>query len=176
MLKGFSTWRTVGALAALLIALALLAGATAPSGDTKPTADPHSFTTETVRGKVVWLDEALKRLYGVATEPDAAETSVVLETADGQLLPIVPDTRGRAFAVDPELRKGELELLVRRYRGVPMIQVIRVYRVKPDGLYEVDYWCDICAIPMFIKKDCECCQGPTRLRERKVVDGVTEGR
>ncbi len=143
------------------------------AGGTKPPA--RQFTTETYRGKVVWLDEALARLYGIAGEPDAAHTAVALEMADGQLLPIVADTRGRAFAVDERLRNVEVELLARRYAGVPMIQVIQLYFVKPDGRYLVDYWCDICAIPMAILKACECCQGPTRLRERKVAaDGRLE--
>ena len=50
------------------------------------------------------------------------------------------------------------------YQGVPLLQVIRLSEVRPDGLYEIDYWCDTCAISMFILKACECCQGPTRLR------------
>ena len=55
-----------------------------------------------------------------------------------------------------------------------MIQVIRVLAASADGLYEIDYWCDICAIPMYILKDCECCQGPTRLREQLVETGPAE--
>ncbi len=145
------------------------------SSDDAPAAksahdDAPTYTTERVRGKVVWLDEALKRLYGISTEPAAAETAVVFEMADGRLWPIVPDTRGRAFAVDERLRDVELELLVRRYDNVPMIQVIRVMRPTSKGLLEVDYWCDICAIPMYIQKPCECCQGQTRLRERPVEE------
>jgi hypothetical protein len=169
-------------LAIVLGALGLLAAAAsgvAPSGSVtegaaeqpaeKSAAGPsRPYTTETVRGKVVWLDEALKRLYGVTTEADAAETAVVLETPQGHLLPLIPDTRGRAFAVDSRLRNIELEMLVRRYEGAPLVQVIRLYRVKPEGLYEIDYWCDTCAISMFILKACECCQGPTRLRETPV--------
>ena len=27
-----------------------------------------------------------------------------------------------------------------------------------------DYWCDICSIPMYEIKRCECCQGPIRMR------------
>ena len=156
--------RTVGDCAQAVGPPAMPAGSAA--GGKRPAA-PRRTPPRRVRGKVVWLDEALERLYGVTTEPDAAETAVVLEMADGQLLPIVPDTRGRAFAVDERLRNVELELLVRRYAEVPMIQVIRVFATTPDGLYEIDYWCDICAIPMYILKPCECCQGPTRLRERK---------
>ncbi len=160
----------LGALA--LVAAALAAPnakreSSAPGGKPSPSQD-HKFTTDTYRGKVVWLDEALARRYGIASEPDAAHTAVALETADGKLLPIVADTRGRAFAVDGRLRNVEVELLARRYEEVPMLQVIRTSFVKPDGRYQVDYWCDVCAIPMAILKDCECCQGPTRLRERKV--------
>jgi hypothetical protein len=134
----------------------------------KPSATEHA--TEKLRGKVVWLEDALKRRYGVATEPDAAHTAVVLETADGELLPIIPDTRGRAFALDERLRDRELVLLVRHYKKASLLQVIRVMRPTADGLVEVDYWCDICAIPMYILKPCECCQGTTRLRERPLSE------
>jgi hypothetical protein len=43
-----------------------------------------------------------------------------------------------------------------------------VYAIKPDGKYQVDYWCDVCSIAMYELKPCECCQGPTRLREWKI--------
>jgi hypothetical protein len=78
------------------------------------------------------------------------------------------DNRGRAFRKDERLRKREVELFVRRYRGVPMAQVIRTYTVKPDGKYLVDYWCDICAISMVEDGPCDCCQAPNVLREQKV--------
>jgi hypothetical protein len=175
------------ALAAVLCAIGLLAGGETVStlaptkGPVKsvlagPSSPAAKYTTETVRGQVVWLDEALGRLYGVATDAAAAETAVVLETPNGRLLPIIPDVRGRAFAVDSRLRNIDLELLVRRYAGVPMIQTIRVFRRKADGLYEIDYWCDVCAISMFILKPCECCQGPTRLREQLVEEPVVGGK
>ena len=186
MIRQANALRGAAPLALLLAVLAVLAsGLGLAPAQTKPSERENSkkpasesarnFTTEIVRGRVVWLEDALSRRYGVATDPAAAETSVVLETAEGRLLPIVPDVRGRAFAVDSRLRNIDLQLLVRRYEGVPMIQTIRVFRPQPDGLYEVDYWCDICAIPMFILKDCECCQGPTRLRERKVEEGELGG-
>ena len=180
-LQGFA------APAAVLCAVGLLAGCETQSTP-GPTKNPSKsgpaglspaaakYTTETVRGRVVWLDEALGRLYGVATDAAAAETAVVLESPDGRLLPIIPDLRGRAFAVDSRLRNIDLELLVRRYAGVPMIQTIRVFQRKADGLYEIDYWCDVCAISMFILKPCECCQGPTRLREQLVEKPIVGGK
>jgi hypothetical protein len=155
----------------LLLAAAARAADKPASGG--PEGGQAAHTTERVRGKVVWLEDALRRRFGVATEPDAAHSTVVLETAAGELVPIVPDTRGRSFAVDERLRDVELELLVRRYEKAPLVQVIRVLRPTAKGLVEVDYWCDICAIPMYILKPCECCQGETRLRERP-LDEVFE--
>jgi hypothetical protein len=138
------------------------------SGEKLDRAKTAKYTTETLAGKVVWMSEALKRRFDVRTDQHSAEAMVVLETPAGQLHPIVPDQRGRAFMVDPRLRDIDVELFVRRYEGSPLVQVIRVYHVKPEGKYEVDYWCDLCAISMYILKPCECCQGPTRLRERLV--------
>ncbi len=132
-------------------------------------APPGRYTTESIRGRVVWLADALRRLHGVQTDPDAEQWYVALETPQGQVFPIVKDARGRGFLIDERLRGINMELLVRRYEG-GMIQVIRVYTIRDKRKYELDYWCDVCAIPMFELKPCECCQGPTRLRERPVED------
>jgi hypothetical protein len=126
------------------------------------------YTTESLSGKVVWLSEALKDRFGIRTDDDVAQAIVVLETAEGQLHPLLKDARGRGFHTDERLRGIDMELLVRRYRGSPMVQVVRVYTLKPDGKYELDYWCDVCSIAMYELKPCECCQGTTRLRERLV--------
>lgn len=170
--------RTLVSLAILLLSIGLLAAGpggattapdtqTASGAPTGGSATPR-HTTETLHGRVVWLDEALRRRYDVTTDPAAGHGSVALETPQGQLVPLVPDVRGWAFAVDPRLRDTNLELLVRRHANLPWVQVIRVLKRTNDGLYEIDYWCDVCAISMFTLKDCECCQGPTRLRETRV--------
>jgi hypothetical protein len=129
-----SVWRGAAPLALVLACLGLLAGgeaqlapesprapsknepvASQPAGSSEQ-ATKRPYTTETLHGKVVWLAEALERLYGVATDPAADEASVVLETPEGHLLPIIPDTRGQSFVVDGRLRDIDLELPVRRYR------------------------------------------------------------
>ena len=133
-------------------------------------ADSPPFKLQTYRGHVVFLNEALARKFGIATVPEAADRSIALETGDGTLIPIVEDVRGRAFRADERLRNMEVELLARRYATSPFVQIIRVCEVTPSGLYEIDYWCDICAIPMVELKPCECCQGETILRRRKVAE------
>ena len=130
--------------------------------------DKRPYTTESIQGRVVWMADALKENFGVATDDDVAHAVVALEEVDGRLHPIVKDQRGRCFYSDERLRDIDVELFVRRYSGSPMLQVVRVYTIKSGKKYELDYWCDICSIPMYELKPCECCQGPTRLRERLV--------
>lgn len=131
----------------------------------QPVAAKHNNVT--LRGRIVWLNETLKRRYNIATPEDAAEQMLVLEADNGTIHPIVEDTRGGAFRLDDRLRGRPVEVLARRFIGSPMLQVIRLYAVREDGLYELDYWCDICAIQMFQHGVCDCCQGDNRLRERK---------
>lgn len=135
---------------------------------------PPKYTTASIRGKVVWLSEALRRRYGVKVDRDSARTMVALETPRGELIPIMKEARGRGFWIDPRLHGIEMELFVRRYRGIPLVQVIRVYTLKHGKKYAFDYWCDICAIPMFELKPCDCCQGAIRIRKRLVREKPTK--
>ena len=134
-------------------------------------AEPAAeFKLETLRGKVVFLGEALQRRAGVTTVLEARERTLAIETKAGELIPLVEDTRGRAFRNDERLRKMEVELLVRRYQVTPAVQIIRVFEIAADGSrFEIDYWCDVCSIVMYELKDCECCQGPIELRRTKVA-------
>ncbi len=129
-----------------------------------------SYKMRHLRGRVVWLHEVLKRRYGIGTVPEAARRILALETPQGQLFPIVEDIRGRAFRKDPRLRKLDCELLVRQLKASSMVQIIRVYAHEKGKKFEVDYWCEICAIAMYELKPCDCCQGAIDLRQRPVAD------
>jgi hypothetical protein len=152
------------ALAALSLAVSRCLAVHGAADDRKP-----QHKDEKLQGRVVWLAEAQKRLFGIDSVPEAAERSLALETTDGKLVPLVEDVRGRGFRVDKRLREMDVELLVRRYEGSASVQVLAVYRRQKDDRFEVDYWCDICAIAMYELKPCECCQGESRLRERKLM-------
>ena len=160
-----------------LIGIALVSWPLSPQAQEVPSKPPRQpvaaaakvkYRTQAMRGRVVWLNEALKRRYGIGTVPEAAQRVLALETAQGQLLPIVEDIRGRAFCKDPRLRKMAVELLVRQYAGSPQLQIIRVYAHEKGKKVQVDYWCEICAIAMYELKACDCCQGPIDLRRRPV--------
>lgn len=146
-------------LIALLLSVAIVCG--------DDSQDDASFTTKSLRGRVVWLAESLAK-RGIKTVPEAAERVLALETPKGDLHPLVEDIRGRGFRRDERLRKMDLELLVRHHKGSPMVQVVRAFELTKDGKHELDYWCDICAIAMFELKECDCCQGPIELRKRRI--------
>jgi len=157
-------WRAALLFNCLVASLAL---AHEPQRSVKP-------ETVTLRGRAVWLDQAVERRVGVPSDQDAHQQQVALETPDGELIPLVKDGRGRGFWKDPRLRDRDLELLVRRWPGLPLAQVIEVYSLHDDQRFLLDYWCDICAIPMYELKACECCQGEIRLRERPVDEHGVE--
>lgn len=172
---------SVGSTAGLLVAAEGSAADPRASGETSATESTEStssdstgnaagedrFETELLRGRIVWMAEALERRFGIQTVPEARQRLLALETADGGLHPIAEDIRGRAFRRDERLRElADCELLVRRFHGSPMIQVIRLYSHEDDTRYELDYWCEICAITLFELKACDCCQGDIELRRR----------
>lgn len=115
------------------------------------------------KGKVVKAHEALKR-RGVKAYPEELKDQVVLETKD-ELIPILPDWRGRAFFQDERLRDRNVELIGFRRAGLPYLNVLSVFTFDDKGRRQyTDYWCDICSIPMYELKPCDCCQEEIRLR------------
>jgi len=126
----------------------------------KPSKKP---TKELFTGQVVLLTDALKQ-RGIPAS-DEIKGQVVLETPKGELIPIVPDWRGRAFFQDKRLRNRKVELVGSRRKGVPYLQVLMIYVVDKKGKRQyMDYWCDLCSISMYEIKPCDCCQDATRLR------------
>lgn len=180
----FSTTARVPAILAVIGGLAVIVGGpltgsmstleatqpvplSAPSGAEERAA---RFELITVRGRVVFFGEAFQRLHGIKLVEEARERTLAIETPTGELLPLVEDVRGRGFRNDERLRSYDVELLARRYRGSPALQILKVWSIEKKGRYELDYWCDVCAIAMFELKPCECCQGETEFRRRRVTD------
>ena len=141
------------------------------SVSSESTAKPERrFQVASLRGQVVWYEEALQQRLGIQTVPEAKQRVLALATGDNKLIPIIEDLRGRAFRTDSRLREMEVELMVRRYEATPSIQILRVYQWKDGQKFQVDYWCDVCAIVMFEDGPCSCCQDHNRLRTRLVKD------
>ncbi len=140
------------------------------SADNESADNGRGYRTESIRGHVMWMSEALNRVLGITSVPEAKERILAIETAEGDLLPIVEDLRGRAFRTDQRLREMQVELSVRRYDATPMVQIVKIHEIQDGKKYVVDYWCDVCAIVMFEMGPCACCQDDNRLRKRLVED------
>lgn len=120
---------------------------------------------EVFSGQVVMLQAALEK-RGIKSR-DEIKSQIVLETKAGELWPIVPDWRGRALYQDERLRDRPVDLVCRRTPGVPWLQILSIYTFDEEGERQItDYWCDICSIPMYEIKPCDCCQAEIRLRYR----------
>jgi len=138
-------------------------GGTPANAEKTSPADAPEPEKKLFSGKVVLAQAALKA-RGIKVA-DEMKDQAVLETPDGELIPVAADWRGRALYQDKRLRDRKLELVGYRRTGVPYLQVLQIYLINDKGEREaMDYWCDICAIPMYEIKECECCQGPIRLR------------
>lgn len=170
-------WSMPLLMGVVLCAMALVAQSHSEESPTKPkqtgtvseSAGAAASTAEPAppkrvfKGKVVRVDEALKR-RGVKAYPEDLKNQVALETKD-ELIPILPDWRGRAFHQDERLRDRDVELVGFRRPGLPYLNVLSVYTFDEKGRRQyTDYWCDICSIPMYEIKPCDCCQQEIRLR------------
>jgi hypothetical protein len=166
--KQGARYGTSALLLLVIFALLTLAQSARAEDPIKGKASP--FELQTYRGKAVYLAEALKRLHNIQSVDEAKERTLAIETKDGMLIPLVEDVRGRAFRNDERLRKMNIEVLVRKFKGSPAGQVIRLYEITDAGKFEIDYWCEICSIAMYELKVCECCQGEIELRKTKVKE------
>lgn len=153
------------ALAADIAAFADSPPATAVQTE-RPASDGKDARPALLSGRVLPLADALKQ-RGIDSYEEETKGQVVLVMRMGELVPIVPDWRGRAFYQDERLRDRPVDLVVKRREGVPWVQVLSIYTFDAKGVRQItDYWCDLCSIPMYEIKECECCQGPVRLRFR----------
>lgn len=134
-----------------------------PDVSSSPATKEAAIHKELFRGRVLLLQKALEEFdLRVAEEMEA---QVVLRTEHGELIPILADWRGRAFYQDERLRDRDVELVGFRRKGLPYLQVLMVFTFDDEGERQyTDYWCDVCSIPMYEIKACECCQGEIRLR------------
>lgn len=157
-------------LCAYIALAAFCAPADVPDAKRKPgRADQSNKADESPKkelfsGKVTLLKDALQK-RGVKAYSEEIEKQVVLVTEAGELIPILPDWRGRAFFQDKRLRDRKVDLVGYRKPGIPYLQVLIVFTFNDKGERQyTDYWCDVCSIPMYEIKPCDCCQAPIRLR------------
>ncbi len=125
---------------------------------------PPANEVKSFSGKVVRLAEAVARAGG-RLDADAAPFWLALLAEDGKLYPLVKDGGSRLFFKDASLLDRPMRLQARFIPGSTLLRVSLVNSVRDGQLFELYYWCDICAIKRGEKMICECCGGPMQLHE-----------
>ena len=150
-----SGWKKqAGLLIAAAFALLPLLAATAQNAKDKNLA---------FKGNVVPLDKLLAK-QDIKLDPDAAAL-LALQTEDGKVYPLVKDAGARMFFKDTRLLNRPMRITGRLVAGGAFLQVVGVQSYVKGKLCDVYYWCDICAIRTNEHGICDCCGGPTELRE-----------
>jgi hypothetical protein len=124
---------------------------------------------QSFKGVVVPLDKLLAK-QDVKLDPDAIPYSLVLQTEDGKVHPLVKDAGARMFFKDPRLLDRPMRLTARPVANGSMLQVVNVHSYVKGKLNEVYYWCDICTIRSYENGPCACCLAPVELREVPVKE------
>jgi len=148
-------------LALVFALLPLLAG---QAQNPKAADKNHSY-----KGNVVPLDKLLAK-QDVKLDPDAVPYSLVLQTEDGKVYPLVKDAGARMFFKDPRLLNRPMRLTARPVANGSMLQVMNVQSYVKGKINEVYYWCDICTIRSYENGPCACCLAPVELREVPVKE------
>lgn len=137
----------------------------ADRNDAKP---PPKFRLIEKRGTIIPFREAVQQRTKVALEGTWGEDLLVLRADDGEVLPLWPTEAARFFYHDRRMWRRPVQLSARVYEGVPGLDLVRVYTIREGKLFDIYYWCDVCAIKMLKLQNCECCQGPIEIRETEV--------
>ncbi len=119
----------------------------------------------TLQGKVLTLNAALvSRGLSIKFDPEPIAKQVALVAEDGSIVPLLSDEASRALFLDERLRGCRVQVLGRRFAGVPYLQVIS-FKIERQGKFQTpEYYCDVCAIRVRYPQTCPCCQGPMDLR------------
>lgn len=91
---------------------------------------------------------------------------VALVGDDRTNYPLVEDGASEMLFQDKRLRDRPVRLIAMRLRGTNVLRVVRVQTVGKDGVFDVDYWCEVCQISLSHPGACYCCGQEAELRER----------
>jgi hypothetical protein len=122
-----------------------------------------SVAAEDLRGHVVCLAEE------GGNAPANHEHVWGFKTNDGKTYTLVRAKLSEALFVDKRLRERELLLKGKVSSDGAAFETTAIHSIKSGVVYEVYYWCEICAIEAVSPEICVCCQGPVELVEKPLT-------
>ena len=118
-----------------------------------------------LRGRVVCLTEELEKRYQILPECQTRGHLYSLKTTDGKFYPFLPTDTAAAIWMDERFRTRELQVTARIFPESAFLEVIKLQSWRDGKLYDLYYYCDVCAISTHKPGPCECCQDPVQFRE-----------
>jgi hypothetical protein len=133
----------------------------------RSTATDHrvgSQETE-LRGKVVCLPEEMHRVYGTDL-PTSHEHIYGFKATNGAYYTLLRTKLSEALFADERLREKELLLTGNVLPKSQILSVTNMKSVRNGVIYDLYYYCDICAVRTVAPGPCVCCQAPVELVEK----------
>jgi hypothetical protein len=133
-------------------------------GSTVQISDQAGLQKVQLRGKVVCLPEEMHRIFEIDL-PTNHEHIYGFKTTNGVYYTLLRTKLSEALFADGRFREKELLLTG---KVLPKSQIFNVTAMKSirDGVvYDLYYYCDICAIKTVVPGPCMCCQAPVELVE-----------
>jgi hypothetical protein len=148
-----------------LAVIALFVGGNCLAAVDKSTNNVRAVELE---GRVVCLSEEMKRGYGVNV-PDKHTHDYGFKSSSGEYFSLVRTLSSEAMLTDTHLHSKLLIVKGRVFPNSHLLEVTGNLHEKRDGkLYEIFYYCDICAIKSSVPGPCMCCREPVYLKEEPV--------
>jgi len=114
-----------------------------------------------LRGHVVCVDQA-----GETVACSEGANRYALRTETGEKFFFLPSDPKSPMFDDSRVRDRELE--VKAWRNQKDLEIIKVYSIHNDQLYDIHYFCELCQIKAYVGGPCWCCQKEFELVEKPV--------
>jgi hypothetical protein len=118
-----------------------------------------------LRGKVVCLPEEMHRVYQTDL-PTNHEHIYGFKTTNGIYYTLLRTKLSEALFADQRLREKELLLTGNVLPKSQIFDVTKMKSIRNGVVYDLYYYCDICAIRTVAPGPCVCCQAPVELVEQ----------
>ena len=160
-------------LAGALVILCVQIGTGADRGQKAgSTATDHRIGTHEMelRGKVVCLPEEMHRLYQTGLPTDH-EHIYGFKTTNGVYYTLLRTKLSEALFADERVREKELLLTGNVLPKSQILDVTAMKSIRKGVIYDLYYYCDICAVRTVAPGPCVCCQAPVELVEVPLKSG-----
>ncbi|MBI4660519.1 MAG: hypothetical protein HY735_16910 [Verrucomicrobia bacterium] len=126
------------------------------------TAETHEIQ---FRGRIVCLAEEMHRLYRTSL-PASHEHLYGFRTNEGIYYTLLRTRTSEAFFADKRLHERELIVRGRLLPKTHILDAIPVGSVRDGQVYDLYYYCTVCAIKTVIPGPCMCCQDEVEFVEK----------